>query len=308
MTTNEKKTERPIEYDMKKIRLTDEMVDRIKLLQNTKPQKHSNAKMAGLLDISTDAYKNIIYKKNTYIKTSLLKRMQELFHCSFDYLICKSSEPNLTRNNTSIPSPISFDMRDQKIASVIDFLHHDHKTLNNLYLLLCEFPPTLRKNMLSSFNSICDNIRITSLIKRQDNLSEDSLNYIIKLLEKDSPELTEMNLKLTEADQQLKCKHYRTASDIYLEIIYYSSIEAFPALKIALSKLKALDKDWKKHPEEFDKILKKIPESPNLSNSELIDLQKKLEAPILDYADSRNIELISPADYRWQAAQLRYPK
>ena len=65
MTTSEKKTERPIEYDMKKIRLTDGIVQRIKLSQDTRPKKRSNAEIADSLGISTDAYKHIIYKKNT---------------------------------------------------------------------------------------------------------------------------------------------------------------------------------------------------------------------------------------------------
>lgn len=297
MTTSEKKTERPVEYDMKKIRLTDGIVQRIKLSQDTRPKKRSNAEMADSLGISTDAYKNIIYKKNTYIKTNLLKRMQELFDCTLDYLICKSNDPNLTRNNESVSSPISFEMRDRKVDAVIDFLNRNYTTLNNLYLLLYKFPPRIRDNMLSSFNSICDNIRITSLIERQDHLTETGLRYIVDLLETESPELTKMTLELDKAERKLRCKHYRDACDIYIKIIYYSSFQTLSPLKMAISKLKDVDRDWKKHTAEFDKIVKKIPEPSKLSNPELIDLQKKLEAPILDYADSRNIKLISPADY-----------
>ncbi len=241
-----------------KIECTDKMRERLKELQDEQILRLKDKDVAANLGITYDTYKNIKTGKIKYIKPELFSRIKHLYDCTGDYLKGTSGNKHQNSDGSPMESPILFSEANQKMTDVANYLYNDYKTLNNLHLLFYRLPALIRENMIATFNSICDNIRITTLVDRKDNLNADKLNYIIENLNTDNSELTKMNLKLAEADRHLSKNRKKQALLLYLEIIYYSTYDSFLATKRAVSKLEALTHEWSNFPEVLRPLSKEF--------------------------------------------------
>lgn len=241
-----------------KIECTDKMQKRLKELQNEHIPPLKDKDVATLLGIPYDTYKNIKNGKIKYIKLDLFNKFKQIYDCTGDYLNGTSDDKHLLSDGSPMESPILFSEANKKMTDVSNYLHNDYKTLNNLHMIFYRLPTDIRENMINTFNSICDNIKITTLVDRKDELSKDKFEYLINNLNTDDSELTKMNLKLAEADHHLGKKRKKQALGLYLEIIYYSTIGSLPAAKLAASKVIALT-EWCNFPEILKPLSNDLP-------------------------------------------------
>lgn len=280
-----------------KIECTDKIRERLKELQDKQIPRLKDKDVAANLGITYDTYKNIKTGKIKYIKPELFSKIKHFYDCTDDYLKGTSGNKHQKSDGSPMESPISFSEANQKMTDIANYLYNDYKTLNNLHLLFYRLPAPIRENMIATLNSICDNIRITTLVDRKDNLDTEKLNYIIENINTDNSELTKMNLKLAEADRHLSKKRNRQALLLYLEIIYYSTYDSLPATKRAVSKLEALTHEWSNFPEVLKPLSKEFYSFRKARGKNNFQLPVEAEKIIYEYLKDTNSPFKTREEY-----------
>ena len=277
---------------MEKIKLTEDMTARIKHMQ--KEMDLRNKEVASHLGISIDKYKNIIGNKNDKMESKYLPKLAELFKCTEDYLIGASNSPSYNRQGRKITHPVNFDIAKKQAADVSRYFETDYDTLNSIHLILCRIPTNIRKEILSTFNTICHYIPTTMLLDRRDELNKENLAYIINNIKYNNAELTKMTLKLTEAHSYLGKRRNRKAFNIYLEIIYHASDDSLKVATKAVTQIELLEENWSNFPKE----LKPLSSTLKTFVSYLYrGLPPETDHMIFKYLESQNIPIQNRTEY-----------
>lgn len=277
---------------MEKIVLTEDIRKRIKHMQ--KEMDLRNKEVASYLDISEDKYKNIIGDKNKKMESEYLPKLAELFKCTEDYLIGESNSPSYNRQGRKITYPINFDIAQKQVEDVSRYFKNDYDTLNSIHLILCRIPANIRKDILSTFNTICHNIPTTMLLDRRDELNKENLAYIINNINYNNAEFTKMTLKLTEAHSYLGKRRNRKAFNIYLEIIYHASDHSLKVATKAVTQIELLEANWSNFPKELKPLSSTL---KTFIRYLYRGLPPETDHMIFKYFESQNIPLQKRAEY-----------
>ena len=277
---------------MEKIKLTKQTIERIKKMQ--KEKNLLNKEVAASVNITEYKYKNIRDGKNKNIELKLLHDLAYVFDCTQDYLTCESNSPSYDKDGRNITSPIDFDISNQKLTDVYQYLKTDYKTLDSLHLILFRMPTFIRNDILAFLNTLCKNVPIAMLIDRKDELSKEKLNFILDNLTSDNPEYTKMTIKLTEADNHLSKKRNRKALNTYLEIIYHASLYSRKVVIKAIDNVKLLQEGWSNFPSELEPLSNYY---ETILSSVSCDLPSNAEQIISEYLETQKIQLIKRTEY-----------
>jgi len=279
------------------IEATPELLEHLRKIQKEHPIRYTNKQVAAALGITEYVYKNILSGKNKIIPSNVINGLATLYGYTRDYVRGESQAHNLNSDGSEMTFPLDFSEANKQVTAITNFLYSDYRTLNNLYLLLYKLPVTIRDDLLTSFNTICENIRITSLMERKDELTDEKFEYILENLVSDNPELTKMTLKLAEANAHAGKKRKKEALHLYLEIVYYATYDSRSAVKEAISKINAFQNAWSKFPKELAALPKHLSTLLTAKNSFEYNLSMEAEKIIQEYLQSQNIKLTNRQEY-----------
>lgn len=244
-----KETHQSNEYEI----FTNEIRTRLKALQ--KEYNYTNAKIAAIIGVNTDKYKNMTRRKKGAKKFSeeYIGKFSNHYNCTRDYILCKSNIKTQDCEGNEKIVPIDFHAKEDKIADLVAFFHHSENTeiLQNLHLFLVELTPEIRDDLIKVINSTANLFKTCGLVFRKDNLNEKSLLFLSQVLKLDNPELTAATVRLADADYLFGKKKYKAALLKYLEIVYYASPNANSVVKEAIKKIFCLENNWGKYPVEL---------------------------------------------------------
>lgn len=231
---------------------TNEIRTRLKALQEE--HNYTNAKIAAIIGVTTDKYKNMT-RKNGLKKfpEEYIGKFSNHYNCTRDYILCKSHVKTQDCEGNEKIVPIDFRDKEDKIADLVAFFHHSEnlEILRSLHLLLIELTPDIRDDILKVIISVADLFKTYGLVSRKDNLDEKSLLFLTNVLKLDNPELTAATIRLADADSLFGKKKYKAALLKYLEIVYYASFNASSAVTEAIKKIFCLEDNWGKYPDEL---------------------------------------------------------
>lgn len=231
---------------------TNEIRTRLKTLQAE--HKYTNAKIAAIIGVKPDTYKNMT-RRNGLKKFSekYIYKFSNHYNCTRDYILCKSNIKTQDCNGVEKIVPIDFHAKEDKIADLVAFFHHSENTeiLRTLHFFLIKLTPDFREHLIKVMISTADLFKTYGLVFRKDDLDEESLLFLSNVLKLDNPELTAATIQLAEADSLLGKKRRKNALLKYLEIVYYASTNTYPVVKEALRKIFCLENNWGNYPAEL---------------------------------------------------------
>lgn len=243
-----KNNPRTNEYEI----FTNEIRTRLKALQAE--HNYTNAKIAAIIGVTTDKYKNMT-RKNGLKKfpEEYIGKFSNHYNCTRDYILCKSHVKTQDCEGNEKIVPIDFHAKEDKIADLVAFFHHSENSeiLRSLHLFLIELTPDIRDDIIKVIISAADLFKTCGLVFRKDNLNERSLLFLSEVLKLDNPELTAATVRLADADYLFGKKKYKAALLKYLEIIYYASPSASPVVNEAIRKIFCLECNWGRYPDEL---------------------------------------------------------
>lgn len=237
---------------------TKEVVDRLRLLQGI--SNLSDSKVAKRVGITLSQYKNIIRSPskggNQKIDYIIIERLANLYECTTDYILGFSDKPYTDRLNRKITPAISFEMRNNMLNDLNEYLYdsENFSTLQNLHFLICKLPAPKRIDLLKGFNTFIDTLRKESFYGRIGSIPGDKLDTIMKI-NNDDPDYIDAVLALANANSLFTKRKLSKALYSYVEVVYIAltknAIMVGPLAEIALQKIERIQASLDDFPYDF---------------------------------------------------------
>lgn len=237
---------------------TKEVVDRLRLLQGI--SNLSDSKVAKRVGITLSQYKNIIRSPskggNQKIDYIIIERLANLYECTTDYILGFSDKPYTDRLNRKITPAISFEMRNNMLNDLNEYLYdsENFSTLQNLHFLICKLPAPKRIDLLKGFNAFIDTLRKESFYGRIGSIPGDKLDTIMKI-NNDDPDYIDAVLALANANSLFTKRKLSKALYSYVEVVYIAltknAIMVGPLAEIALQKIERIQASLDDFPYDF---------------------------------------------------------
>ena len=237
---------------------TKEVVDRLRLLQGI--SNLSDSKVAKRVGITLSQYKNIIRSPskggNQKIDYIIIERLANLYECTTDYILGFSDKPYTDRLNRKITPAISFEMRNNMLNDLNEYLYdsENFSTLQNLHFLICKLPAPKRIDLLKGFNTFIDTLRKESFYCRIGSIPGDKLDTIMKI-NNDDPDYIDAVLALANANSLFTKRKLSKALYSYVEVVYIAltknAIMVGPLAEIALQKIERIQASLDDFPYDF---------------------------------------------------------